>query len=153
MNCLIRGLSRMTVNESKLAEIRNDLYLIYHGVRDCCIHSVYSEQLEDEEFMEKIEKDVKFYKLKYLSNAYGDELYKELFFYKYDHQRVMYMISDAVRGQSDVGVYVSKYITGKLLGYSNQDMEEFLERVHHTSDIMKKVEEEIGKWKEKSTNA
>ena len=142
----------MTVNESKLAEIRNDLYLIYHGVRDCCIHSVY-RQLEDEEFMESIEKDVKFYKLKYLINDYGDEVYKELFFYKYDHQRVMYMISDAVRGQSDVGVYVSEYITGKLLGYSNQDMEEFLERVHHTSDIMKKVEEEIMKWKEKSTNA
>ena len=143
----------MTANEYELTKISNDLYLIYHGVRDCCIHSVYSEQLEDEEFMEKIEKDVKFYKLKYLINDYGDEVYKELFFYKYDHQRVMYMISESVRGQSDVGVYVSKYITGKLLGYSNQDMEEFLERVHHSSDIMKKVEEEIKKWKEKSTNA
>ena len=151
VNCVIRGLSRMTANEYELTKISNDLYLIYHGVRDCCMHTISADIFEDKEFVNRIKKDAEFYKVKYIITDftdYNDLKYKTIFFYKYDHQKVMYLITEIIpKNENPVNGYVYQYIIGKLLGYSNQDMEEFLERVHHTSDIMKKVENELGKFK------
>ena len=133
----------MTVTESKLTEIMNDLYLIYHGVRDCCMHTISADILEDEEFMNSIKKEAEFYKVKYTITDFTDEndlKYKTIFFYMYDHQKVMYLITESIPNNGNpLNGYASQYIIGKLLGYSNRDMEEYLDKLFDTSEIMESI--------------
>ena len=130
----------MIIDGSKLAEILNDLYLIYHGVRDCCTHTIPDDILEDEEFMDMIKKETEFYKVKYIITDFTDEndlKYKTIFFYKYDHQKVLYLITENIpKNGNPVNGYISQFIIGKLLGYSNQDMEEYLSKLFDTSKMM-----------------
>ena len=117
-------------------KIRNDIYLIQKGVRSCCYHVFsYNEydpitanmQLKD---FQRIIKEASLYFFikfdgKIQEREMIEEEYYKIYIYKYSHQ--YNIIQNIENGKYDF--YTREYIIGKLLGYDDQSMEDFL-KIH-----------------------
>ena len=125
----------------QLKEISDNCYLITKGVRSCYLgsvsgpteHYVYG-QSDDihivyslDEKLAEIEKMAKSYDLyfvaykKKLENFDDDHEHAEIWIYKYPHQ--LHIIRMFTEKES---YYLREWAIGKLLGYSDEAMEEFL---------------------------
>lgn len=124
----------------QLKEISDNCYLIEKGVRSCYLgvvtgpsesydygtsddkHYVYSL----DEKLKEIEKMVKSYDLHFAyykkkTEEWEDHERADIWIYKYPHQgHIIKMIAN------DESYYSKEWIVGKLLGYGDEAMEEFL---------------------------
>lgn len=103
-------------------KISNDIYLISRGLRECAWHSPAGWNKRCQEYAESF--GIK-------SFIKGDDL----FLYKRPHQLKMFLlqqelVENAEAQKNDLlkrrGILLAKYVIGKLLGYSEESMEEYL---------------------------
>ena len=104
--------------------VNNDIYLISRGLRECAWHSSTGWNKHNQEYAEMF--GVK-------SFIKGDDL----FLYKRPHQLKIFLLQlelvEKAKAQKDAPLrrrwgLLAKYIAGKLLGYSEESMEEYLEK-------------------------
>lgn len=117
----------INMTEKELFEngkIGNDIYLISRGLRECAWHSPVGWNKHCQESAE-------FFGVK--SFIKGDDL----FLYKRPHQLKMFLlrqelVKNAKAQKNDLlkrrEILLAEYILGKLLGYSEESMEEYLEK-------------------------
>lgn len=128
----------------KLSEIGSDIYLIQKGVRNCCLHcSNYLNDEHDRKMASEIISYVKWsltdiekcfgMKIHYLvreRHTEDEEKFLDIFIYRYKHQRWMFNAVQRLRGWRNNHEYVlSEYVLGKLLGYSDEDMDNYICRI------------------------
>lgn len=125
-------------NFSEIEEIMDNVYLIERGVRSCYTSSI-SGPIDDYEYadgkvvlsvynkLKQIEEYIKshnlyFYSYKYKKedDDFGDHESFCIWVYKYPHQGKILKMLPGQHG------YLEEWITGKLLNYSDECMEEFL---------------------------
>ena len=127
----------MTLNnpDDYLGRIMNECYLINKGVRsaftDCLILTEFDEEDKEsnKQFIKDLATNVNLEDLIFYINEYPrreDDIpeyrYYDLWIFKYPHQL---KIRDNLYKLDE---YMREYVIGKLLGYSDQSMEEFLSK-------------------------
>ena len=131
----MRGRSR-TVADSLVDQLNDDIYLIDKGVRNCALHTASSYKLDDVikflEFACKSNVSGKFICKFALFEEVNDEIDEEdkdykLFLYRYPHQVAIF---ERCLQMKDPLLY--EWTLGKLLGYSDESIEGFLQHIRKT---------------------
>jgi len=146
----------MTLIEHDLNELAEQLYLMDKEVRNCC-----TILLRPKEFYYDTENDCNYledfvysilsrgFKYKFIKfETDDDNEFMELFVYKYDHQFEMYKATEIFKASNSTNMCrIGQYILGKLLGYSDRNMEEFLNTPHGNKEVKIELEDN---WFEKN---
>lgn len=116
----------MNEMDKKISEVENECYLIDKGIRSCALLTVSEYYQNEMDIISKLEDIVFNHKL-------HSCLYKQKFedcdlevytfwIYKYHHQLALIRYVSEIEEKT----ILSEWITGKLLGYSDESMESFL---------------------------
>ena len=138
----------MTLVELNQAELDEHLYLMDKGVRNCfmmLLHEkdYYYDPENDYNYLEDFVTSIvsRRFKYKFIEFECDDEPFIDLFVYRYDHQFEMYKVSEILKRNNSRKVRrAGQYIMGKLLGYSDKNMEQFLNEIIHDGPTITKVE-------------
>ena len=119
--------------ESFIRELSTEFYLIQKGVRSCALlvfpHYDREEDIVNEYLKCDMDVSVKWEFSEFETEEGGN--FCELFLYKYSHQLDMKHAIDIIKSCADnpKHEYIAEWMLGKLLGYSDENMEEFLKTV------------------------
>ena len=109
-------------------EISNEIYLLHTGVRNCCIIDSV-----DEEDIKLIKKLISRDEYRIRDEKYWDPIngkwINNIYIYKYDFQE---KLIDIIIKAYEAGVdnhFLMQYALGKLLGYSDDSMEDYFKRL------------------------
>ena len=139
---------QMTLVEHNLNELAEHLYLMDKGVRNCfmmLLHGkdYYYDPYNDYNYLEDFVTSIvsRGFKYKFIEFDSDGEPFMDLFVYRYDHQFEMYKVSEILKRNNSRKVRrAGQYIMGKLLGYSDRNMEEYLNEIIHDGPTTVKVE-------------
>lgn len=117
----------MNEKDKKISEVENECYLIDKGVRSCALVSVSGFYQNEMDILSKLEEVVLVHKLHSytIKQKFLDcdlEVYT-FWIYKYHHQLALIKYVESKSDNKDI---LSEWITGKLLGYSDESMENYL---------------------------
>lgn len=111
---------------NKISEVENECYLIDKGVRSCALLSIsgfYQNQIDIISKMEEIVLNHKLHSYTFKQRFLDCDLEVYTFWiYKYHHQLALIKYLEN-KSNKDL---CSEWITGKLLGYSDESIEEYL---------------------------
>lgn len=111
---------------NKISEVENECYLIDKGVRSCALLSVsgyYQNDLDIISKMEEIVLNHKLHSYKFKQKFLDCDLEVYTFWiYKYHHQLALIKYLSKIEGRD----FLSEWIIGKLLGYSDESIEDYL---------------------------
>lgn len=121
--------------DSYRSKVGNECYLIKKGVRSCALVTItfdINDNPDDiDEALYRLDQDAlqfdcrTYWKKMELDEEYGDDRPSYSFWiYRYDHQLPLIKVIL----NSPAKTYITEWMTGKLLGYSDADMEEYLSR-------------------------
>lgn len=112
--------------DKKILEVENECYLINKGVRSCALLSVSGFYQNEEDIIVKLEDlilnhNLQSFVYKQKFNDCNLEVYS-FWIYKYHHQLALIKYISKLKERD----FLSDWIIGKLLGYSDESMESFL---------------------------
>ena len=116
--------------EEKILKVENESYLIDKGVRSCALTTVSGYYQKETDVLTKLEEIVMnhklhyyIYKKKFPDNDLGVYVF---WIYKYHHQLALIKYIESKKGDKDI---ITEWITGKLLGYSDESIEDYLNQL------------------------
>ena len=104
----------------------NEMYLLYKGVRNCALlENHYEKSLDIRKDFRQIKSFANQYNLKIVMYVKSKLKQYRCYVYRYNYQRILidFVEHDFNSPQSQ---FISEYIIGKLLGYSDKSMSECL---------------------------
>ena len=117
----------MNEKDIKISEVENECYLIDKGVRSCALVPVSGFYQNEMDILSKLEEVVLNHKLHSytIKQKFLDcDLEVYIFWiYKYHHQLALIKYVESKSDNKDI---LSEWIIGKLLGYSDESMEDYL---------------------------
>jgi len=110
---------------SRFYEFSNEIYLLKTGVRDCCL----IEEVSDEDI--KLITDLVLedgYRIK-INKTFDPKYRPDVYVYKYDYQDKLINLIIEAYNSGKATDFLIQYSLGKLLGYSDQSMDEYFKRL------------------------
>lgn len=128
----------MTRIESLDAELMDNIYLINKGIRTCYFGALHTTEGEYfylydfgtfmfEDILEIFKEEVTEFDLYMFTNKSieNEDIFYHYWIYKYPHQKII--LEKIYNEEGDN--YLRQWMIGKLLGYSDQSMEDFLSNI------------------------